>query len=263
MPLISMDDGIGIYVEADPETGKPPLLFLNALGADHTMWDAQMPAFREHFRVVRLDDRGHGQSESPDLPYTIDRLGRDARAVLEALDIESAHVVGLSKGGMTAAWLGANSPEHVEKLVIVSASPHLTPRDMWEGRAKTARTDGGLQTLADAAVGRWFTEGFRAREPEAVAKVRAMILRTSPEGYAACCEAMAEMDLRDDLALIPSPTLVLCGDSDSGTQPGKTREWVATIEGAKLEVIKQASHLANVEQVDAFNKITLDFLLAA
>lgn len=262
MPLISMDDGIGIYVEADPDNGKPPVLFLNALGADHTMWDDQVAAFREHFRVIRMDDRGHGQSEAPDMPFTIDRLGRDARAVLEALDIDSSHVVGLSKGGMTAAWLGANAPEHVEKLVIVSASPHLTPRDVWEGRAKTARTDGGVANLADAAVGRWFTEAFRAAHPDIIAKVRAMILGTSPEGYATCCEALAEMDLRDDLALIPSPTLVLVGDSDPTTHPGKTREWVATIDGAELKVIKQAAHLGNIEQADAFNKLALDFLLA-
>ncbi|MCX5496986.1 3-oxoadipate enol-lactonase [Kaistia dalseonensis] len=262
MPLISMDDGIGLHVEADPENGKPSVLFLNALGADHTMWDEQMPAFREHFRVIRMDDRGHGQSEAPDMPYTIDRLGRDARAVLEAVDVESAHVVGLSKGGMTAAWLGANSPEHIEKLVIVSAAPHLAPRDVWEGRAKTARTEGGLHTLAEAAIGRWFTESFRAKNPEAIAKVRAMIMQTAPAGYAACCEALAEMDLRDDLALIPSPTLVLVGDSDPTSHPGKTREWVATIEGAQLQIIKQAAHLCNIEQAANFNKIALDFLLA-
>ncbi len=139
MPRIAMDDGVELHVEVGPDNGKPPLLFLNALGADHTMWDGQVAAFSEHFRVLRLDDRGHGQSAPSETPYTIDRLGRDARGVLEAFDIDSAHVVGLSKGGMTAAWLGINCPEHVEKLVIVSSSPHLPPREMWEGRANTAR----------------------------------------------------------------------------------------------------------------------------
>lgn len=261
MPRITMDDGIGLYVEAAPDNGKPPLLFLNPLGADHTIWDAQIPAFSEHFRIIRFDDRGHGQSEVPDAPYTIDRLGRDARGVLEAVDIDSAHVVGISKGGMVGAWLGANSPEHVEKLVISSSAPHLAPRDVWEGRANTARSD-GVSALADAVIGRWFTEDFRTRQPEAVARVRAMILGTSDEGYAACCEALAEMDLRDDLELIPVPTLVLCGDSDPAVQPTKTREWVATIEGAKLEVIGKCAHLPNVEQTETFNRMVLDFLLA-
>lgn len=260
MPLIAMDDGVELHVEADPDNGKPPLLFLNALGADHTMWNGQMQRFREHFRVVRFDDRGHGQSSVPETPYTIDRLGRDARAVLEAFDIDSAHVVGLSKGGMTAAWLGINAPEHVEKLVISSSSPHLAPREVWEGRARTARNE-GVGALVDAVVGRWFTEDFRTRNPEACARVRAMILTTSDEGYAACCEALAEMDLRDDLELIPVPTLVLCGDADPGAPVAKTREWVAAIDGARFEVVRKAAHLVNVEQADAFDQTVLDFLL--
>jgi 3-oxoadipate enol-lactonase len=261
MPRITMDDGVGLYVEAGPDNGKPPLLFLNALGADHTMWDAQMPAFSGEFRIIRFDDRGHGQSDVPDMPYTIDRLGRDARGVLEALDIESAHIVGMSKGGMTAAWLGANSPEHVEKLVMSSCAPHLAPRDVWEGRANTVRNE-GVEALVDAVIGRWFTEAFRLHNPETIARIRAMILGTSNAGYAACCEALAEMDLRDDLELIPVPTLVLCGDSDPGVQPAKTKEWVATIEGARLEVIRKAAHLPNIEQVEAFNTTVIDFLKA-
>ncbi|HWJ74113.1 MAG TPA: 3-oxoadipate enol-lactonase [Kaistia sp.] len=260
MPRIAMDDGIELYVEADPDNGKPPLLFLNALGADHTMWDGQMPRFREHFRVVRFDDRGHGQSEPPETPYTIDRLGRDARGVLEALGIDVAHVVGLSKGGMTAAWLGINAAEHVEKLVIISSSPHLAPREVWEGRAQTARNE-GVEALVDAVVGRWFTEAFRTRHPEVCARIRAMILTASDEGYAACCEALAEMDLRDDLELIPVPTLAICGDSDAATPIAKTREWVSSIEGARLEVIGKAAHLVNVEQSAAFDDLVLDFLL--
>jgi len=260
MPLIAMDDGIELYVEGDPDNGKPPLLLLNALGADHTMWDGQMPAFREHFRIIRFDDRGHGESNVPETPFTIDRLGRDARGVLEAFDIDSAHVVGMSKGGMTAAWLGINAPEHVEKLVIASSSPHLAPREVWEGRANTARNE-GVAALVDAVIGRWFTEDFRSRHPDECARIRAMILRTSDEGYAACCEALAEMDLRDDLELIPVPTLVLCGDADAGTPVAKTREWVATIEGARLEVIRKAAHLVNVEQREAFDKTVLGFLL--
>ncbi len=261
MPRIAMDDGIELNVEADPASGKPPLLLLNALGADHTMWDPQMPRFREHFRVVRFDDRGHGLSAAPETPYTIDRLGRDARGVLEALDIDSAHVVGLSKGGMTAAWLGINAPDHIEKLVIVSSSPHLAPREVWEGRAQTARNE-GLGALVDAVIGRWFTESYRVSHPDECARIRAMLLRASDEGYAACCEALAEMDLRDDLELIPVPTLVICGDSDAGTPVAKTREWVASIEGARLEVIRKAAHMVNIEQADAFNDLVLGFLRA-
>ena len=261
MPLIAMDDRIRLNVEADPDNGKPALLLTNALGSDMTMWEDQLPALREHFRVIRFDDRGHGGSDVPDTPYTIDRLGRDARGVLDATGVESAHVVGLSKGGMVAAWLAANKPDYVEKLVICAAAPHLPPRDMWEGRAKTARNE-GLSALIDAVIGRWFREGFRHAAPETVARIRAMVLATPAEGYAACCEAIGEMDLRDDLSLIQAPTLVICGEHDAGAQPAKVREWVATIDGARMEVIRNAAHLCNVEQPAAFNAALLGFLTA-
>ncbi|MCX5516828.1 3-oxoadipate enol-lactonase [Kaistia defluvii] len=261
MPLIAMDDRIRLNVEADPDNGKPPLLLTNALGTNLGMWEPQLPALREHFRVIRFDDRGHGGSDVPDTPYTIDRLGRDARGVLDAVEVETAHVVGLSKGGMVAAWLAANKPDYVEKLVICASAPHLPPRDMWEGRAKTARSE-GLSALVDAVIGRWFQEGFRAAHPETVARIREMILDTPAEGYAACCEALGEMDLREDIALIQTPTLVICADHDATVQPAKAREWVAHIDGARMEVIRNAAHLCNVEQPEAFNRVLLDFLLA-
>ncbi|MCX5569313.1 MULTISPECIES: 3-oxoadipate enol-lactonase [Kaistia] len=261
MPLIAMDDGIRLNVEADPDNGKPALLLANALGTNLGMWNDQLPAFREHFRVIRFDDRGHGGSDVPDTPYTIDRLGRDARSVLDAVGVESAHIVGLSKGGMVGAWLAANKPDYVDKLVICASAPHLPPRDMWEGRAKTARNE-GLTALVDSVIGRWFREGFRAGAPQVVARIREMILGTPAEGYAACCEALGEMDLRDDLELIQSPTLVVCADHDASVQPAKAREWVADIDGARMEVIQNAAHLCNVEQPEAFNRVVLDFLRA-
>ncbi|BCP54280.1 3-oxoadipate enol-lactonase [Kaistia sp. 32K] len=259
MPLIAMDDRIRLNVEADPDNGNPALLLTNALGADLSMWEPQLPAFREHFRVIRFDDRGHGGSDVPDTPYTIDRLGRDARAVLDAVGVESAHVVGMSKGGMVGAWLAANKPDYVEKLAICVSAPHLPPRDMWEGRAKTARNE-GLAALVDSVIGRWFREGFRVAAPETVARIRAMILDTPAEGYAACCEALGEMDLRDDITLIQAPTLVVCADQDPTVQPGKAREWVASIDGARMEIIRNAAHLCNVEQPEAFNGALLEFL---
>ena len=261
MPLIAMDDHIRLNVEADPDNGKPSLLLTNALGTNLAMWEDQLPALREHFRVIRFDDRGHGGSDIPDTPYTIDRLGRDARGVLDAVGVESAHVVGLSKGGMVAAWLAANKPDYVEKLVICASAPHLPPRDMWEGRARTARNE-GLPALVDSVIGRWFQEGFRTSHPEIVARIRDMILDTPAEGYAACCEALGEMDLREDLSLIQAPTLVICADHDASVQPAKAREWVADIDGARMEIIRNAAHLCNVEQPDAFNRTLLDFLCA-
>lgn len=260
MPWITTDDDVRLNVEAEADNGKPPLLFLNPLGADLHIWDSQIADFSQHFRVVRFDDRGHGQSASPSAAYTFDRLGRDIRDVMDGLELESASLVGISKGGMAGAWLAINDPDYVDKLVIACSSPHLPPRDMWEGRARSARND-GVASLVDAVIGRWFTEGFRSRDHDTIARIRAMLLSTSGDGYAACCEALAELDMRNDMELIRVPTLVVCGEADAGANPAKTRDWAKHIDGAEVQVIRQAAHIANVEQPAAFNKTVLDFLL--
>lgn len=259
MALVAMDDLVELKVEADPESGRPPLLFINALGTNLHLWDGQMEPFRAHFRVIRYDTRGHGASEVPRGPYSIERLGRDALGVLDALAIPHARIVGLSKGGVEGAWLAANAPSRVDRLVTCGSLPKLSPPEMWTERAAAAR-EKGMTALIDGVMGRWFTEGFRTMHPGKVQPIKDMVLRAHPEGYAAVCEALRDLDLTETVKSIACPVLVTTGEHDPAVTPEKAEAFAATIPGAEYKTIPAASHIANVEAKAAFDEIVLDFL---
>jgi len=185
----------------------PVVVLGTSLGTSTAMWDPQVRALAERCRVVVLDHRGHGGSGVVDGPATIDDLGGDVLVLLERLSIDRFSWVGLSLGGMVGMWLATRRPGRVERLALVCTAAHLPPAEAWLERAATVRRD-GTAAIADAVVGRWFTPGFIARDPAVVDAHRAMLLATSPEGYASCCEAIAGMDLRPDLPAATVPTLV-------------------------------------------------------
>jgi 3-oxoadipate enol-lactonase len=196
----------------------PALVLSNSLGSSLAMWDAQAPALAERFRLVRYDIRGHGQSPVPPAPYTIDDVGRDVVALLDHLEIDRAHLAGLSLGGMTGMWLGINAPERLDRLVLLCTSARLGPPDMWADRAELVREE-GTAAVAEAGVGRWLTEPFIHDNPDVAAELQAMIAATPDEGYAACCGVIEHMDLTDQLPAIQAPTLVIAGAQDPATPP--------------------------------------------
>jgi 3-oxoadipate enol-lactonase len=214
------------------------------------MWDAVVSALGPDVRAIRYDTRGHGRSDAPSGPYTVADLGGDAIAVLTALGIERAVVCGLSLGGVTAMWMGVHAPKRVKGLVLANTAALLPPAAMWRDRAATVRA-GGLQTLVQPSMERWFTPGFRERDPTTVQRGAAMIVGTSAEGYAGCCEALATADLRGEIGRIGAPTLVIVGDSDPSTTPAMGEEIRAAVPGAELAVLR-AAHLSALEQPDAF-----------
>ena len=235
----------------DGPDDAPVLVLSGSLGTDHSMWDAQAPALCERFRLLRYDQRGHGRSEVPPGPYAIEDLGGDVVALLDELGIERASFCGLSIGGMTGMWLGANAPERVERLVLCSTAAFFPPRDMWDERIETARAE-GPGAMADATLERWFTPAFHEERPDEIERFRGMLQRTDPEGYAACSEAIRDMDLREALGRIEAPTLVIMGDEDPSTPPEKGEEIAAAIPDASLTVLSPARHIANVERPDEF-----------
>jgi 3-oxoadipate enol-lactonase len=240
----------------------PPLVLSNSLGADLGMWDPQAEALAERFRLVRYDTRGHGGSPVPDGPYTIDHLGQDALALLDHLEIERAHFAGLSLGGMTGLWLAINAPERLDRLVLLCTSARLGPAQMWRERAETVRAQ-GTEAVAEAGVGRWLTEGFRAEHPDTAAWLRNMIAATPDLGYAACCAVIEHMDLTSGLAGISAPTLIVAGAQDPSTPPAEHAQLIAAaVPGARLEVLDPAAHLANVERPEAVTRLILDHLEA-
>jgi 3-oxoadipate enol-lactonase len=220
-----------------------------------------VPTLAKRHRVVSYDHRGHGESPVPPGPYTIAELGDDVLTLLDSLGVERASFCGLSLGGMVGMWLAAHAPERIHRLVLLCTSA-LLPREPWLERARLVRAE-GTSAVADAVVGRWFTPRFAARDPELVARMRAMIAATPAEGYAACCEAIAAMDLRDDLANIRAPTLVLSAANDPAIPPEHCAAIASAISGARLVVIPDAAHLPIVEQHELVTRHILEHLEGA
>ncbi len=258
MPTITVDDGCPIYVEVEGREGAPALMLSNSLGTNLHMWDDQAPEFAKHFRLIRYDRRGHGQSGIPQGPYSMERLGRDVLAVLDALKIKKTNWCGLSMGGMVGQWLGANAPDRVEKLVLSNTNSYYADKAPWNDRIKFV-TENGLEALVDANMQRWFTEGFRKRAPDVLARMRAMFVATKLPGYIGCCEAVRDMDFRESNPRITTPTLVIVGAQDAATPPSAGEIIQKAIKGAKL-VSLEAAHISNMEQPKAYTDTVLNFL---
>jgi len=258
MPEINAD-GCRIHAEVEGPEQAPVLMLSNSLGTNLHMWDDQVAAFTRHFRLVRYDRRGHGQSDVPKGPYSMERLGRDVLAMLDALGIERINWCGLSMGGMVGQWLGAHAPRRIDKLVLSNTSCYFSDKSIWNGRIKLVR-EKGLAGIVDANMERWFSKAFRDRSPLAVARIREMFLATSVDGYIACGEAVRDMDHRPLLAQIGAPTLVIAGRHDPATTV-EAGEFIAQhMPDARLAVL-DAAHIANVEQPQVYADTVLGFLL--
>jgi 3-oxoadipate enol-lactonase len=238
---------VAVYAVVTGRADGPVVVLSNSLGSTHRMWDPQLDALEKLFRVVRYDTRGHGASPVPDGPYVIDDLADDLVALLDRLGVERAHLVGLSLGGMTAMRVAARNPDRVDRLTLLCAGAQLPPAAGWIERATTVRAHGSV-AVAAAVVERWFTAAFLSVHPDIRATHEAMVAATPAEGYAACCEAIAALDLRDDLAAIVAPTLAIAGADDPATPPAKLAEIVAGVKDGHLRVVPKAAHLANAEQ---------------
>jgi 3-oxoadipate enol-lactonase len=243
-----------------PETA-PPLLLSNSLGTALNMWEEQMETLNRHFRVVLYDQRGHGRSPAPPGPYSIDELGHDVLELLDRLDLERVSFCGASLGGMTGMWLAINAPQRVDRLALCCTSAHIPPRERWIERAELVRGK-GMDAIVDQSLERWFTPALRNRRPERVAQLESTLRGLDAEGYAACCEALAEIDLRERLDEIRAPTLVITGEDDLSTPPDHGRQIAEAVEGAECMMLSPARHLANVERPDEVNRALLAHLLA-
>lgn len=238
--------------------GAPVLVLANSLGSTTTIWDALVPRLAPYLRVVRYDLRGHGRSPVPPGPYTLADLGEDVVALLDRLGVERASICGISLGGMTGMWLAANAPERVDRLVAMCTSAMLAEEHDWPARAKLVREQ-GTGAVAQASIERWFTPGFVAANPDTVARLRATLADTPPEGYAGCCDAIAGMDLLDAIESVQAPTLVIAGRQDPATPPAHAERIAERIHGSRLELV-DAAHLANIELADSVTALTLAHL---
>jgi 3-oxoadipate enol-lactonase len=237
---------VAVSYTVDGAEDAPVVVLSNSLGATRGMWDPQVPALAERYRVVTYDTRGHGDSPAPPGPYSLDDLVDDLVALLDEVGAERAHVAGLSLGGMTAMRLAAREPERVHRLAVLCTSAKPDPQPFLD-RAVAVRS-GGTAPLAPTVASRWVTPPFAAQHPDLVARLEAMIAGSDDEGYAACCEVVAAVDLRQDLGRITAPTLVVSGAEDVALPPPHQQAIADGIPGAELLTVSPGAHLANLER---------------
>ncbi|HEX4723311.1 MAG TPA: 3-oxoadipate enol-lactonase [Pseudonocardiaceae bacterium] len=218
----------------------PVLVLGPSLGTTRAMWNPQHAVLCRQFRVLRFDLLGHGGSAVLPGPYTVDQLAGEVLSLLRG--IEHFHYVGLSLGGMIGMALAASAPDRIDRLALLCTSAHLPPADAWLERAEHVRAH-GTGSIADTVGPRWFTPAFTDRAP-----YLAMLAATPDEGYAACCAAIAAMDLRSVLGRITAPTLVIAGHDDPATPPAHGRRIAYAIRGARFVELDDAAHLASVER---------------
>jgi 3-oxoadipate enol-lactonase len=258
MPTVQ-SNGCPIHYEMEGPDGKPVLMLCNSLGTTLQMWEDQMPALTQHFRVLRYDRRGHGKSGVPAGPYNMEMLGRDALAVLDVAKVEKTNWCGLSMGGMVGMWLGANAPQRVNRLILSNTSAYFPDKEIWNGRIATVK-EKGLSVIVGGTMERWFTKDFREREPKKIQWMVDMFLATKPEGYIACGEAVRDMDHREIIKSITAPTMVIAGKQDAGTTVEMAEAIRKSIPGASMTLF-DAAHIANVEQQHDYTDAVLGFLL--
>ncbi len=252
-------NGLDVAYRFDgPENGHV-ILIANSLMSDLSMWDWNVPALADRYRVLRYDKRGHGGSQTTPAPYSITQLADDAVALLDALKIDKVHFIGLSMGGMIGQQLGARYPERVYSLSLCDTASEMPPRNLWEERFEIARKE-GIPGLVDGTIQRWFTAPFIERAPQDIEKVRQMILGTGVEGYIGCASAVRDMAQTTMLLKIKSPTLILTGRQDPACTVDQAIVLNRMIDGSKMVILEEAAHLSNIEQPEAFNRTVRAFI---
>ena len=254
-------NGISVNYTLEGPANAPVVTMSHSLATDLSMWDPTVPALTGRFRVLRYETRGHGQTEAPKGAYTLDQLADDARALLKSLGIERTHWVGLSMGGMIGQTLALRAPEIFASLSLCDTSSRIPAeaKAQWADRIKTAETQ-GMEPLVEPTLARWFTEPFRKSRKDVIDRVATMIRTTPPAGYAGCCAAISALDLTDKIGAIKIPTIAIVGEDDPGTPVAAHKVINERIAGSRLEILKSAAHLSNMEQPEAFNKALTGFL---
>ena len=257
MAFLKLNDAQLFYQWDGPENA-PVVVFSNSLGTTHRMWDPQLDAFTRHFRLLRYDGRGHGQSSATPGPYTIEQLAGDVVQLLDALKLERVYFCGLSMGGMIGMFLGAAHPSRLHKIVLCNTAAKIGTPDVWNARI-TAVQAGGMKAVAGAVIDRWLTAAYRAAHPGETAQVLSMLEGCDPAGYAASCSAVRDADFRQKLGGVHVATQVIAGTHDPATPPADGRALSELIRGAQYTELP-AAHLSNIEAREEFNREVLAFL---
>ena len=253
-------NGIRMNYEVTGPDGAFPVVLHHPLATNLTIWDELQAALLPRYRVVRLDARGHGQTEAPKGPYDFDTLAADVVALMDHLKMARAHFLGLSMGGMVGQYLGLNSPQRFTTLQLVSTSSRIPDemRHLWDERVKVTR-EKGMASQVDPAMQRWVSEAGRKR-PALVARLAKMIETTPVEGYIGWCQAIQGLNVTDRLKAITLPTRVIVGEEDPATPVAASQAIHREIKGSDLVIMPKVSHMLCAEDPPAFHKHVLEFL---
>jgi len=258
-------EGRTIYYDLlGPETG-PLVCFTHSLAADSGMWAEQIPMLvGAGFRVLRLDMRGHGGSDSIPGDYTMENLADDVAAVIDALGIGQMHYVGLSIGGMIGQVFAFKYGAKLKSLMLCDthAASASNAKELWAPRITAVKEANSLLPIADATMERWLTDRYRAANPDRWKQIRDTVVATSPQGYCGCVTAIQNFDFRSRLPSIGVPALVVWGSDDPGAPPGENMKVVELLPDARHEEITGGRHLPNVEYPETFNRILMGWLAA-
>ena len=253
-------NGIDINYELHGKEGAPWLVLSHSLACSVRMWDPQIAALKDRYRILAYDTRGHGGSEAPKGEYTLEMLADDLNALMKTLGVKGAHYCGLSMGGMIGQTFALKYPGVFKTLALADTTSRYPAEawPTWQDRIRTAETK-GMEPLAQPTLERWFTEPFRKKNPAAVEAIRNLIVSTPVAGYVGCCHAIPKINLTARLKEIRCPILVIVGADDPGTPPAMAKEIHENAPGSKLIVLPQAAHLANLEQPEGFTQALADF----
>lgn len=238
---------------------SPVLVLSNSLGADLGMWDELIPFLAPYFRVLQYDTRGHGRSEVTETPYSIDLLGNDVIDLLNELKLEKIYFCGLSMGGLIGQWLGIHHPDRIIKLILSNTDAKIGTVENWNERINTITKD-GIQAIVDGTMERWFTDDFRAKNPNRITEIKSVFTANNTLGYTNSCAAVRDADFREELSKISAKTLVITGDEDVVTNIEQAKILVNAIPNASLEVL-QARHLSSTELPQTYAEILINFIV--
>ncbi len=257
MPHADLDD-VRLHYEFDGPADKPVLVLSNSLGTNLHMWDSVMPSLTGEYHVLRYDMRGHGESTvSPGL-YTIPHVAEDLLSLTDTLGIKRFFFCGLSVGGMIGIWLGIHAAHRLKKLVLANTAARIGTQEGWNDRIAKVQ-GGGIASVADGIIERWFTAGFRQAFPSEVETTRAMLLASPPAGYVATCAAIRDMDMTAEVHLIQTHCLIIAGTHDLSTPPSGGRQLAEEI--PKSQYIEfPTAHISSIERANDFSNAVLAFL---
>ena len=254
-------NGIDINYELTGKEGAPVVMLSHSLACSLVMWQPQMAVLESAFQVLRFDTRGHGDSDAPEGAYSLELLTADAVGLLDALNIEMVHFVGLSMGGMIGQCLALDYTDRIKRLALCDTAAIMPgeTQSIWQQRIDAAG-ETGMAGQVDETLERWFRPEYLQLNSPEVEMIRAQILATPVTGYVGCCEALRRLNYLDRLSEIKLPTLIMVGEEDPGTPVAASEAMHARVSGSKLVVLPSARHLSNIEQADAFNNALMEFL---